>query len=56
MQNGWQGMELIDRVIIADEQWTPQNGLVADAQKVGRRAVAARFRAEIEEVHEHSRA
>jgi long-subunit acyl-CoA synthetase (AMP-forming) len=56
MQNGLQGIELIDRVIIAEEQWKPQNGLVANAQKVGRRAVAACFRAEIEEIYEHSRA
>lgn len=54
-QNGLQGIELIDSVVIAEDQWTPQNGLVTDAQKVNRRAVAAQFKAEIEEVYEHSR-
>lgn len=54
-ENGLQGVELIDSVIITEDQWTPQNGLVTDTQKVNRRAVAARFRAEIEEVYGGSR-
>jgi long-chain acyl-CoA synthetase len=35
-------------MIITEDQWTPQNGLVTSAQTLDRRAVVARFKTEIE--------
>jgi long-chain acyl-CoA synthetase len=50
-----QGIEVIQSVVITEDQWTPQNGLVTDAQKVNRRAVTAMFMDRIEEALQNSR-
>lgn len=47
-QNGLRGIEMIRGVILSPEEWTPQNGLVTSAQKLNRRAVVDRFKAEID--------
>jgi long-chain acyl-CoA synthetase len=53
-QNGLHGVELVENVIITEDQWTPQNGLVTSAQKLNRRAVVKQFKAEIEEAYRRS--
>ncbi|KAF2705175.1 long-chain-fatty-acid-CoA ligase 1 [Pleomassaria siparia CBS 279.74] len=50
-QNGLQGIELIQNVVLSEEEWTPQSGLVTNAQKLNRRAVVERFKHEIESVY-----
>lgn len=47
-QNGLQGIEMIQDVIISPDEWTPQSGLVTNAQKLNRRAVVNKFRSEID--------
>ncbi|TKA63679.1 hypothetical protein B0A49_12373 [Cryomyces minteri] len=51
---GLQGIELIQGVIITDEEWTPQNGLVTNAMKLNRTAVVETFKAQIEKVYKSS--
>ncbi|CAI6337224.1 unnamed protein product [Periconia digitata] len=47
-QNGLQGMEMIQDVILSPEDWTPQSGLLTNAQKLNRRAVVEKFKSEID--------
>lgn len=51
-QNGLQGIELIQDVVLSAEEWTPHNGLVTNSQKLNRRAVVERFSGEIASVYE----
>lgn len=45
---GLAGIEVIDGVVITDEEWTPQNGLVTPAQKLQRKLILDRYRTEVE--------
>jgi long-chain acyl-CoA synthetase len=47
-QNGLQGIEIIQNVILSPDEWTPQSGLVTNAQKLNRRAVVDKFKYEID--------
>lgn len=49
--NGLQGIELIQDVVLTEEEWTPQNGLVTNSQKLNRRVVVERFMGEVESVY-----
>ncbi|WPH04741.1 Hypothetical protein R9X50_00763600 [Acrodontium crateriforme] len=53
-QNGLQGIELIQDVVLSEEEWTPQSGLVTSAQKLNRRAVVEKFKKEIDEAYKSS--
>jgi len=46
-QNGLVGMEIVANVVITDEEWTPQNGLVTATQKLSRRAIREKYSAQI---------
>ncbi|KAI1814298.1 acetyl-CoA synthetase-like protein [Poronia punctata] len=46
---GLSGLEMISGVVIVDEEWTPASGLVTATQKVNRRALKDRYKAQIEE-------
>ncbi|KIW09998.1 hypothetical protein PV08_11774 [Exophiala spinifera] len=46
-QAGLSGIELIDGLVMADEEWTPQNGLISPAQKVQRKKIEAKYAKEI---------
>jgi len=46
-QAGLAGIELIDGLVMADEEWTPQNGLISPAQKVQRKKIQAKYEKEI---------
>ncbi|PSR99131.1 hypothetical protein BD289DRAFT_458689 [Coniella lustricola] len=46
---GFSGLEMITGVVLTDEEWTPQNGLVTATQKVNRRACREKYQTEIEE-------
>ncbi|KAK0385329.1 hypothetical protein NLU13_7805 [Sarocladium strictum] len=48
-QSGLVGMEIVANVVITDEEWTPQNGLVTATQKLNRRAVREKYGKEIKE-------
>ncbi|KAL1900479.1 long-chain fatty acid-CoA ligase [Sporothrix stenoceras] len=47
-QGGLSGIEIIDGVVVSDEEWTPQNGLVTAAQKLNRRDILNKFRKEVD--------
>ncbi|OBT61643.1 NRPS-like protein [Pseudogymnoascus sp. 23342-1-I1] len=50
-QNGLQGIEMIQDVVLSEEEWTPQSGLVTSSQKLIRRVMVERFRGQIESVY-----
>ncbi|KAI1354669.1 acetyl-CoA synthetase-like protein [Xylaria sp. FL0043] len=45
---GLSGLEMISGVVIVEDEWTPASGLVTATQKVNRRALRDRYKAEIE--------
>ncbi|RKF61937.1 Long-chain-fatty-acid--CoA ligase 1 [Erysiphe neolycopersici] len=45
---GLKGMEIIEGIVIAEEEWTPSNGLTTSAQKINRRAIVEKYKKEIE--------
>ncbi|KAH8751233.1 putative long-chain-fatty-acid-CoA ligase [Hyaloscypha finlandica] len=45
---GLASMEIIDHVIIAEEEWTPQNNLVTPAQKLQRKNILQKYQKEID--------
>ncbi|PNS16267.1 Long-chain-fatty-acid--CoA ligase 1 [Sphaceloma murrayae] len=47
-KGGLGGPEIIDGVVLADEEWTPQNGLVTSAQKLNRRGILEKYKKEVE--------
>ncbi|KAB5583112.1 hypothetical protein GE09DRAFT_946832 [Coniochaeta sp. 2T2.1] len=44
---GLSGMEIVSNVLIVEEEWTPANGYVTGTQKVNRRTIRERYKAEI---------
>ncbi|CAK7269754.1 long-chain fatty acid-CoA ligase [Sporothrix epigloea] len=44
---GLSGIEIIDGVVLTDEEWTPQNGLVTAAQKLNRRGILEKLKSEV---------
>lgn len=50
-QHGLQGIELIQGVVLSEEEWTPQTGLVTNAQKLNRKALIERFGKAIQKVY-----
>ncbi|CAN8102125.1 unnamed protein product [Discula destructiva] len=45
---GLAGIEIIEGVVLSDEEWTPQNGLVTAAQKLNRKGIVSKYRKEID--------
>ncbi|KAL9604489.1 MAG: hypothetical protein Q9219_000454 [cf. Caloplaca sp. 3 TL-2023] len=45
---GLVGIEIIDAIVLAKEEWTPQNGLVTSAQKVNRKAILGEYKADVD--------
>lgn len=46
-KGGLNGIELIEGVVLADEEWTPHNGLVTSAQKLNRKGILAKYEKEV---------
>ena len=46
-KGGLGGIELIQGVVMVEEEWTPQNGLVTSAQKLNRKGIVKAHQAEI---------
>jgi len=53
-KGGLQGIEIIEGVVLADEEWTPQNGLVTSAQKLNRKGLVTKYKKDID--HAYSKA
>ncbi|KAF2403305.1 acetyl-CoA synthetase-like protein [Trichodelitschia bisporula] len=50
-KGGLAGIEIIEGVVLADEEWTPQNNLVTSAQKLNRRGILDKYRKEVEHAY-----
>ncbi|RVX72134.1 hypothetical protein B0A52_04732 [Exophiala mesophila] len=48
---GLSGIEIIDGLVIADEEWTPQNGFISPAQKLQRKKIHDRYQKEIKQAY-----
>jgi long-chain acyl-CoA synthetase len=46
-KGGLNGIELIEGVVLAEDEWTPQNGLVTSAQKLNRKGILEKYQKEI---------
>ncbi|EWC47214.1 hypothetical protein DRE_03333 [Drechslerella stenobrocha 248] len=50
-KGGLIGIEIIDGVVIADEEWTPQSGLLTAAMKLNRKGLTERYKSEIDDAY-----
>ncbi|KAF1344183.1 hypothetical protein BDV97DRAFT_304664 [Delphinella strobiligena] len=50
-KGGLNGIEIIDGVVLADEEWTPQNGLVTSAQKLNRKGILEKYQKQVKEAY-----
>lgn len=48
---GLSGIEIIDGVVLADEEWTPQNGLLTSAQKLNRKGILQKHKGQVDEAY-----
>ncbi|RDW79742.1 putative long-chain-fatty-acid-CoA ligase [Coleophoma cylindrospora] len=48
---GLSGIEIIEGVVLADEEWTPANGLTTSAQKLNRKAILTKYKKEVEQAY-----
>jgi len=47
-RGGLAGFETIEGVVLADEEWTPQNGLTTAAQKLNRKGILTRYQKQVD--------
>ncbi|KAK4499097.1 hypothetical protein PRZ48_009609 [Zasmidium cellare] len=47
-KGGLSGFEIIEGVVLADEAWTPENGLVTSAQKLNRKGLTEKYKKDID--------
>ncbi|WPG99392.1 Long-chain-fatty-acid--CoA ligase 1 [Acrodontium crateriforme] len=50
-KGGLAGIEIIEGVVLSDEEWTPQNGLVTSAQKLNRKGLLEKYKKEVEKAY-----
>lgn len=50
-KGGLCGFEIITGVVLADEEWTPQNGFTTAAQKINRRGILQRYEKEVDKAY-----
>lgn len=50
-KGGLNGIEIIEGVVLADEEWTPQNGLVTSAQKLNRKGILQKYEKEVAQAY-----
>ena len=53
-QGGLAGIEIIDGVVMADEEWTSANGLTTAAQKINRKAILSKYQKEVDKAYKSS--
>lgn len=51
---GLKGIELVEAVILIDQEFTPQNGLVTSAQKLNRKKIQEKFQSQIDAAYAQS--
>ncbi|KAI9839230.1 MAG: hypothetical protein M1819_003223 [Sarea resinae] len=52
-KGGLSAIEIIQGVVLADEEWTPQNGLVTSAQKLNRRGILQKYQKDVDRAYAH---
>ncbi|KAH7121221.1 hypothetical protein B0J11DRAFT_491218 [Dendryphion nanum] len=50
-KGGLNGFEIIEGVVLADEEWTPQNGFTTAAQKINRRGILKNWQKEVDKAY-----
>ncbi|KAF2201542.1 acetyl-CoA synthetase-like protein [Delitschia confertaspora ATCC 74209] len=50
-KGGLCGFEIVTGVVLADEEWTPQNGLTTAAQKINRRGILQKYQKEVDRAY-----
>jgi len=45
---GLAGIEIISGIVLAEEEWTPQNGLTTSAQKLNRKVILDKYKKEVD--------
>ncbi|EOA83939.1 long-chain fatty acid-CoA ligase [Exserohilum turcicum] len=50
-KGGLAGFEMIEGVVLADEEWTPQNGLTTAAQKLNRKGILQHYEKEVNQAY-----
>jgi len=50
-KGGLAGFEMIEGVVLADEEWTPQNGLTTSAQKLNRKGIQDKYKSDIKKAY-----
>ncbi|USP73485.1 Long-chain-fatty-acid--CoA ligase 1 [Curvularia clavata] len=50
-KGGLASFEMIEGVVLADEEWTPQNGLTTAAQKLNRRGILQKYEKEVDQAY-----
>jgi len=53
-KGGLAGFEIIEGVVLADEEWTPQNGLTTAAQKLNRKDILKHYQKEVDTAYGRS--
>jgi long-chain acyl-CoA synthetase len=53
-KGGLLGIEIIEGVVLADEEWTPQNSLVTSAQKLNRRGILQKYKKDVDAAYAKS--
>ncbi|KAH7379521.1 hypothetical protein BKA66DRAFT_420456 [Pyrenochaeta sp. MPI-SDFR-AT-0127] len=53
-KGGLAGFETIEGVVLADEEWTPQNGLTTAAQKLNRKGILKQYQKEVDKAYGRS--
>ena len=51
---GLQGIELIEGVVLAPDEWTPESGLVTSAMKLNRKVITEKYKKEVEQAYSGS--
>jgi len=51
---GLSGIELVQGVVLADEEWTPASGLVTSAQKLNRKKILEKYKKDIAHAYKNS--
>ncbi|KAI4185084.1 MAG: hypothetical protein LQ346_005990 [Caloplaca aetnensis] len=50
-RGGLNGIEIVENIVVAREEWTPQNGFVTSAQKVNRKAILKEYQTDVDKAY-----
>ncbi|KAL1640719.1 long-chain fatty acid-CoA ligase [Diplodia intermedia] len=53
-KGGLASFEILDGVVLADEEWNPQNGLTTAAQKLNRKGILDKYKKEVDKAYGNS--